>query len=192
MKKQKPKSTEENIDREREMQKPKSTEENTERVQKPLWLEINRKEFEELTGDIYNNQGNNDFKIIIKKTYDLKDAKKIWMEVTIHKTTKSEAKKLCNKLIQKDIDALEGEKRNVTRKYNILNIVNNVGSIFTGTYLHYKDVPKEKMVERSVSERKKLRRQRFYEIKRKEQNINNELFEAYFTDYQSQVICTKS
>ena len=57
------------------MQKPKSTEENTERMQKP-WLEINRKEFEELTGDIYNNQGNNDFKIIIKKTYDLKDAKK--------------------------------------------------------------------------------------------------------------------
>ena len=63
------------------MQKPKSTEENTERMQKP-WLEINRKEFEELTGDIYNNQGNDDFKIIIKKTYDLKDAKKIWMEVT--------------------------------------------------------------------------------------------------------------
>ena len=136
------------------MQKPKSTEENTERVQKPLWLEINRKEFEELTGDIYNNQGNNDFKIIIKKTYDLKDAKKIWMEVTTHKTTKSEAKKLCNKLIQKDIDALEGEKRNDTRKYNLLNILNNVGSIFTGTYLHYKDVPKETMVERSVSERK--------------------------------------
>ena len=72
------------------------------------------------------------------------------MEVTIHRTTKSEAKKLCNKLIQKDIDALEGEKRNVTRKYNILNILNNVGSIFTGTYLHYKDVPKETM----VSERK--------------------------------------
>ena len=68
--------TEREREREREMQKPKSTEENTERVQKPLWLEINRKEFEELTGDIYNNQGNNDFKIIIKKTYDLKDAKK--------------------------------------------------------------------------------------------------------------------
>ena len=58
------------------MQKPKSAEENTERVQKTLWLEINRKEFEELTGDTYNNQGNNDFKIIIKKTYGLKDAKK--------------------------------------------------------------------------------------------------------------------
>ena len=77
------------------------------------------------------------------------------MEVTTHKTTKSEAKKLYNKLIQKDIDALEGEKRNDTRKYNILNILNNVGSIFIGTYLHYKDVPKETMFERRE---KKLRR----------------------------------
>ena len=46
-------------------------------IQKPLWFEINKKEFEELTGDIYNNQDNNDFKIIInKRTYDLKNAKK--------------------------------------------------------------------------------------------------------------------
>ena len=45
---------------------------------KSLWFETNRKEFEELTGDIYNNQDNNDFKIIInKRTYDLKNAKKI-------------------------------------------------------------------------------------------------------------------
>ena len=47
-------------------------------MQKPLWFEINKKEFEELTRDIYNNQDNNDFKIIInKKTYHLKNAKKI-------------------------------------------------------------------------------------------------------------------
>ena len=59
-------------------------------MQKPLWFEINRKEFEELTGDIYNNQDNNDFKIIInKKSYDLKNAKNIWTEVTARKTTKS-------------------------------------------------------------------------------------------------------
>ena len=35
--------------------------------------------------------------------------KKIWMEVTTCKTTKSEAKELYNELIQKDIDALERE-----------------------------------------------------------------------------------
>ena len=45
--------------------------------QKPLQFEINKKEFEELTGDIYNNQENSDFKIIRnKRTYDLKNAKK--------------------------------------------------------------------------------------------------------------------
>ena len=45
-------------------------------MQEPLWFEINRKEFEELTRDIYNNQDNKDFKIIIsKRTYDLKNAK---------------------------------------------------------------------------------------------------------------------
>ena len=59
-------------------QKSESTEENTEREpQKPLWFEINKKEFGELTGDIYSNQDNNNFKIIInKRTYDLKNAKK--------------------------------------------------------------------------------------------------------------------
>ena len=47
-------------------------------MQKPLWLEMNKKEFEELTRNIYNNQDNNDFKIIInKKTYNSKSAKKI-------------------------------------------------------------------------------------------------------------------
>ena len=49
------------------------TEEKTEKeIQKPIWFEMNKKEFEELTRDIYNNQINNDFKVTIKKlTYDL-------------------------------------------------------------------------------------------------------------------------
>ena len=47
-------------------------------VYKSLWFKINIKEFEELTGDIYINQDNNNFEIIInKKTYHLKNAKKI-------------------------------------------------------------------------------------------------------------------
>ena len=46
-------------------------------MQKPLWFEISKKEFEELTRTICNNQDNNDFKIIIsKRTYNLKNAKK--------------------------------------------------------------------------------------------------------------------
>ena len=111
--------------------------------------------------------------------------KKFWAEVTTRKTTKSEAKKLYNELIQKDIDTLEREKSNRSEKCNILNILNNVGSVFTGAYLHYKDVPKEKMFQRYIEERIKSRRGGLDEIKRKEQNINNEFFKQYFTDYQS-------
>ena len=108
------------------------------KTQKPLWFEINRNEFEESTRDICNNQDKNDFKITInKRIYDLKNAKKYWMDVTTRKITKSEAKELYNKLIEKDIDALEREKsNNDTRKHNILNILNNVVSIFIGLYWH--------------------------------------------------------
>ena len=58
-------------------------------MQKPLWFEISKKEFEDLTKYIYNNQDNNDFEIIInKRTYDLKNAKNFWTEVTTSKTLK--------------------------------------------------------------------------------------------------------
>ena len=77
-------------------------------MQKPLQFKINKKEFEKLTGDIYNNQGNNDFKIIMnRKTCDLKNAKKNWTEVMTRKIIENEAKKLYNELIQKVIDILE-------------------------------------------------------------------------------------
>ena len=59
------------------------------------------------------------------------------MEVTTFKTNKSGAKELYSEIIQKDIDVLEREKINEPekniddiRKHNILNILNNVGSIF--------------------------------------------------------------
>ena len=65
-------------------------------------------------------------------------------------------------LILKDIDALEREKRNDIRRYNILDILNNGGSIFTGTYIPTKGI----MFERSIAERTKLRRGGFDEIKR--------------------------
>ena len=68
--------------------------------------------------------------------------KKILMEVTTRTITKSKAKLLYNELIQKDIDAIERGKSDDIRKHNMLDILNNVGSIFTGAYLHYKDVPK--------------------------------------------------
>ena len=88
-------------------------------------------------------------------------------------------------MIKKDIDTLTKEKSNDIRKYNIMNILNNVGSIFTDLYWHYsKDVPKETMFERSIAERIKLRKKGLHEIKGTEQNINNELYKSpYFTIY---------
>ena len=80
----------------------------------------------------------------------MKNAKKNkkLMKVTKRKITKCEAKKLHNELTKIDIDALERHKSNGVRKYNILNILSNIGAIFTGAYLHYKDKPKETIFER--------------------------------------------
>ena len=55
-------------------------------------------------------------------------------------------KKLQKELIQKDIDALEREKSNSIKKNNNLKILKNIGAIFTGTYLHYGEVPKKQQL----------------------------------------------
>ena len=48
-------------------------------MQKPLWVKINKPDFEELARDIYDNQDDEDFKITRnRRKYDLKYAKKIW------------------------------------------------------------------------------------------------------------------
>ena len=77
---------------------------------------MNKSEFDKPTSDIYDNQNNKDFIITIyKKTYDLKNAKKIWTTVTKSKLSKNDAKNLYKELIQKDIDAVEREKSNSTK-----------------------------------------------------------------------------
>ena len=50
------------------------------------------------------------------------------MEVTTSEITKSEAKKLYNKLITKYIDVLEREKSKDIRKYIFLDLLNNMDS----------------------------------------------------------------
>ena len=53
--------------------------------------------------------------------------------------------------MQKDNYTLEGKKKYDVRKYNILDIQNNVGPIFTtGTSFHYRGVSKETEFERSI------------------------------------------
>ena len=87
-------------------------------------------------------------------------------------------------MIQKVINALTKEESNNAKKYNILNILNNVGAIFTGISLHYKDAPKETLFERSIAKRITLKKQRTSKIKRKEENIKHGFFREYFTNYQ--------
>ena len=113
-------------------------------MQIPLWFRINKSEFDELKSNIYNNQNNKDFKITInKKTHDLKNAKMFWTKVTTSKISGNEAKKLYKELIRKDIDALERKKSNSIKKKNILKTLENIGAIFTGTYLHYGELPQK-------------------------------------------------
>ena len=64
---------------------------------------------------------------------------------------------MCKELIQKGLDVLKRET-NSTKKNNILKIPENINAIFTGTYLHYGKLPKEKKFERSIADRIKFRK----------------------------------
>ena len=48
------------------------------------------------------------------------------------------------------------KKSNNIKKNNILKIIENINAIFTGTYLHYGELPKETEFERSIANRVKL------------------------------------
>ena len=61
---------------------------------------------------------------------------------------------------QKDLDALEREKSNSTKKNNIFKILENINAISTGIYLHYRKLPKEAKFERSIADRIKSKKER--------------------------------
>ena len=49
------------------------------KYKKPLWIKLNKNDFESLTEDVYNNLSNDEFKTsVVKKAYDLKNVKKFW------------------------------------------------------------------------------------------------------------------
>ena len=62
----------------------------------------------------------------------MKNAKNFSTKVTTSKISRNETTKLYNKLIQKDIDALEREESDSNKKYNILEILENI--IFKNIY----------------------------------------------------------
>ena len=53
-------------------------------IQKPLWVILNKNDFDSLIQDIYNNLNNDEFKTTMdKKVYNLKNSKKFLMKITI-------------------------------------------------------------------------------------------------------------
>ena len=93
-------------------------------------------------------------------------------------------KKVYKKLTQKDVDAIEREISISIKKKNILKILENIGTIFTGTYFHHKEMSKGTIFERSIVGRVKSRKQRLDIIIKNKEKISNELFKEYL-DYSN-------
>ena len=74
----------------------------------------------------------------------MKNAKNFVEKITIQKISEKDAKKLYSDLIAPDITGLENAKgKGKNKRNNILNVLENLESVFTGVCLHYKDVPLE-------------------------------------------------
>ena len=92
------------------------------------------------------------------------------VKITTSKLIEKEALKLYSDLIIPDIATLEKPKsKSKGRRNNILSVLKNLESVFTGVYLDYSDKPSESESEQCIAERTKLRRHRSDEIaKRKD------------------------
>ena len=77
-------------------------------IEKPLWVKLNKNDFDSLIQDVYNNLNNDEFKTTVdKKAYDLKNAKKFLVKITTQKVSEKKAHELCSDLITPDITASE-------------------------------------------------------------------------------------
>ena len=104
-----------------------------------------------------------------KKAYEWKNAKKFLVKITTQKIIEKEALKLYSDLMDPDISALEkSARKSKDRRHNILNVLKNLKSVFTGVYLNYSNKPSES--EESIAERTKLRRKRSDDIAKKKKN----------------------
>ena len=102
--------------------------------------------------------------------------------MTTGKISEKEALILYSDLIIPDIAVLEKSKsRSKDKRNEILNVLRNLKSVFSGLYFYYYCEHKsEPESEESIAERTKLRKQRSDEIAKKEKMINPELFREYF------------
>ena len=82
-------------------------------------------------------------------------------------------------MIASDITGLQNTKgKGKNKRHKILEVLEKLKSVFTGVYLHYKNVASES--EESIAEWIKLRRQRSDEIANKEKIMDSKLFREYF------------
>ena len=100
------------------------------------------------------------------------------------KISKNETRELYNNLMKPDVDVLKNALgKGKDQRNSILKGLNSIeSSVFEGIYFYHKNLPKEKMFERSIEEGLKLRKEKTAEIEREEKNINKELFKRYFTN----------
>ena len=133
--------------------------------------------------------------------HNLKNTKKLLTVITTQKTSENEALNLYDELIKPDILLLEKAKgRGKKKRENILNVLSNLQSVFTGVYLHYDNAFKSESrsnseFEGSVAEKTKLRKKKkksddkqikifidlLFQTKKEQKNIYMSLFSKYFT-----------
>ena len=140
---------------------------------------------------------NNEYKTTInKKFYDFKNAQKFLVSITTEKLSEKKARESYSYFITPGINELKKAKgKSINKRNKILDILENLESVFTGAYLHYNDAPSES--EENIAKRIESIKGRLNEIekKKKERDINNELFKYLnitLLIIKVQVICTKN
>ena len=94
------------------------------------------------------------------------------LKITNQKISKKDALKLYSDLITPDITKLKNMKgKGKNKRNNILDVLENLKSVFNGNYFHYKD-KQSKSESEDIAERTELKRQRFDEIANKEEKID--------------------
>ena len=108
-----------------------------------------------------------EFKTTInKKVYNLNNAKVFLTRITTQKINEKDARDVYFNLIIPDIDELKNAKgKSINKKNNILNILENLEPVFTGTYFYYNDVPSES--KENIAKRIESIKRRLDEIKKK-------------------------
>ena len=136
-------------------------------MQKPLWVKLSKNDFDSLIRDVNDNLSNNEFNTTVNKNvYNLNNAQKFLVDITTQTIIEKEAFELYSNLITPDINELKNAKgRSKTKRNKILDILENLESVFTGAYLHYNDVPSES--EENIAKRIESIKGRLNEIEKK-------------------------